>query len=69
MVNPGMSGRVVVDFIIGTSGSVVSASASSNDVPANVSACIARSFEALSFPMPDDGGTIHVTYPLVLSTQ
>ncbi len=60
-----MSGRVVLDFVIGYSGTVSSARASTLLSDKRLSECIARSAYALNFPAPE-GGIIHVRYPLLL---
>lgn len=65
--NPSLQGRVVTKFMIGRDGSVIAAQDGGSDMPnQQVVSCIVRSFQNLSFPTPD-GGTVTVTYPLVLS--
>jgi len=63
--HPGLTGRIVVRFVIGRDGSVTSASGDS-DLPAAVRECVVRGFAALSFPEPE-GGLVSVMYPLVFT--
>jgi hypothetical protein len=65
--NPGLSGRVTTKFVIGRDGQVMQSSDAGSDLPdQNVVACVVRSFNSLSFPVPD-GGIATVTYPIVLT--
>jgi outer membrane biosynthesis protein TonB len=65
--NPSLEGRVAVRFVIDRSGQVSIAQDGDSDLPdASVRSCIVRSFYDLSFPSPQ-GGTVSVTYPIVLS--
>ncbi len=64
--NPEMSGRVVINFVIGRDGSVGSASASAQGVSPEVASCVARGAVGMSFPAPE-GGIVRVSYPLILS--
>lgn len=63
--NPSLEGRVEVKFVIDRAGSVASASASGFG-DEGVSRCVARAYEAMSFPQPE-GGIVTVVYPLVFS--
>ncbi|MFO0677152.1 MAG: AgmX/PglI C-terminal domain-containing protein [Polyangiaceae bacterium] len=66
--NPSLEGRVAVRFLISKDGDVAVARDAGSDLPdANVRACIVRAFESLSFPNPEGGGSVSVTYPLVFS--
>ncbi len=65
--NPGLSGRVSTKFVIGRDGAVMQSSDAGSDLPdQQVVACVVRSFNALSFPLPE-GGVATVTYPIILS--
>ncbi len=56
---------VVVSFTIERDGSVVGAKASS-ELPRDMTDCIAKVFDGLTFPAPE-GGLVRVTYPIRLS--
>jgi hypothetical protein len=65
--NPTLEGRVAVRFVIDRTGQVSVAQDGDSDLPdASVRTCIVRSFYTLSFPAPQ-GGTVTVTYPMVLT--
>jgi hypothetical protein len=65
--NPTLEGRVAVQFVIDRTGAVSIAQDGDSDLPdASVRTCIVRSFYNLSFPAPQ-GGTVSVTYPMVLT--
>jgi hypothetical protein len=66
--NPGLSGRVAVDFVIARDGTVASSATSRGTEMSdpNVVSCVVRGFHNLEFPAPT-GGQVMVTYPLVLS--
>ncbi len=65
--NPSLAGRVSTKFVIGRDGAVMQASDGGSDLPdQNVVACVVRSFNALSFPVPE-GGIATVVYPIVLT--
>ena len=62
--NPALEGKVVVEFVIGKTGAVTSATAKESTVAdAKVGQCVAQMFRAMAFPKPEDG-TVSVTYPL-----
>ncbi len=66
--NPALEGRVGIRFLISKSGEVSTAQDHGSDLPdQNVRACIVRAFQSLSFPNPEGGGSVSVTYPLVFS--
>jgi MYXO-CTERM domain-containing protein len=67
--NSKIRGRVVVDFTIAGTGKVESptiAETAITDVA--VGECIAKAFGRWSFPKPQDGGSVKVSYPLTLSS-
>ena len=64
--NPSLEGRVEVKFVIDRAGGVAGATASGFGDD-GVSRCVARAYEAMSFPRPE-GGIVTVVYPLVLSS-
>jgi hypothetical protein len=68
--NPSLAGRVEVHFVIARDGSVsLAQDGAGSDLPdASVRACVVKTFYGLSFPAPE-GGTVNVTYPLVLSPE
>ncbi|MCU0680775.1 MAG: AgmX/PglI C-terminal domain-containing protein [Polyangiaceae bacterium] len=66
-LNPSLTGRVAVRFVISRDGSVASVSNGGSDLPdAGVVSCVVRSFGSLSFPEPE-GGVVTVVYPLTLT--
>jgi hypothetical protein len=66
--NPKLAGTVTTRFVIVKDGSVASVSdAGSTLADTNAVACIVRSFGALSFPQPENGVVVVVTYPITLS--
>lgn len=67
---PDLMGRVTVAFVIGPTGTVVGSSVANSTVedPA-VGACIAQAVRRWTFPAPDGGGVVQVTYPFVLDAS
>ncbi len=66
--NPNLSGRVAVQFVIGTTGKVSnSVVASDTTKDKQVSRCIAKAVKRWKFPKPRGGGQVIVTYPFNLS--
>jgi hypothetical protein len=65
--DPALAGKVTVTFLIAASGDVATATASGELPDAAVRSCVARSFLTLSFPPPDKGGTVKVSYPIIFS--
>ncbi len=63
--NPSLAGRIDVKFVIDGAGAVASAAAR-GFADESVSRCVARAYEAMSFPQPE-GGIVTVVYPLVFS--
>ncbi|MEZ4407974.1 MAG: AgmX/PglI C-terminal domain-containing protein [Polyangiales bacterium] len=63
-INPRLSGRVAVRFVIGGGGTVLGASVAQDSLGApSVSACVAGAVRRWSFPVPATNGPITVTYP------
>jgi outer membrane biosynthesis protein TonB len=69
---PDLAGRVTVQFIVAPNGAVQSSAV----VPARtdlgsgeVSDCVAGTVQRWSFPTPDGGGVVSVTYPFVFSAS
>ncbi len=66
--HPDLAGRVVVAFVISPSGAVMSAQVSDSSLRnAEVESCLARKVKTWSFPSPDGGGVVSVSYPFVFS--
>jgi hypothetical protein len=65
-LQPSLTTRVSVSFVIGRDGSVSSVNGSGDD--AKLAKCVTRSFYALSFPQPE-GGVVKVTYPITFSPE
>jgi len=64
---PDLSGRVAVKFIIAPTGAVRMAVVDKSTVgEQRVGQCIATAVQRWSFPAPDGGGLVVVTYPFVL---
>jgi hypothetical protein len=64
---PGLRGRVATKLVIARDGSVPVAVDAGSDLPDGaVVSCIARAFESLSFPPPEDG-VVTVVYPFSLA--
>jgi len=63
--DPGLSGKVVVRFVIGKGGAVASAEVLDESTLGNaaVEACICKKIMRMRFPLPWDAGTVVVTYP------
>lgn len=67
---PDISGTVSVRFVIGPTGSITAATvAGSNLGAARVDSCVASAVRRWTFPAPEGGGMVAVTYPFMLATQ
>jgi pSer/pThr/pTyr-binding forkhead associated (FHA) protein len=65
---PDLQGRVAVKFIISPTGAVQTAAVDSSDLGnPKAEQCIAQSVRRWTFPAPEGGGIVVVTYPFVLS--
>ena len=68
--DPNLKGRVAVQFSIGATGKVPSSVVGETDIKdSSVSNCIASAVRRWTFPKPEGGGTVIVTYPFVLSAS
>lgn len=66
--NPKLEGRITVRFVISRSGDVATVSNAGSTMPSQpVITCVVNSFRTLSFPQPDGGGIVVVTYPITFS--
>jgi TonB family protein len=67
---PDMSGTVSVRFIISPTGAVTTSTISGSSLgSARVEGCVATAVRRWSFPAPDGGGMVAVTYPFTLATN
>lgn len=67
---PDLEGRVAVKFVISGTGGVMSAAVVDTTLgDPRVEACITETVERLSFPQPDGGGVVIVTYPFHLKSS
>lgn len=65
--NPGLWGKVSVNFVISPTGSVQSAKVKETTINnQNVENCIISKVKAWKFPEPKGGGIVIVTYPFIL---
>jgi TonB family protein len=63
--DPNLQGKVVVRFVISTTGAVSSARDAGSTLPdESVKACVLRTYQSMQFPAPN-GGVVVVTYPIV----
>lgn len=64
---PDLEGRIAVKFVIDREGDVTMASTAESSLDdAAVNACVAKAYEAMTFPKPE-GGIVTVVYPVVFS--
>ena len=64
---PKLSGKIVVSFTIGSTGSVTDAEMASDTLgDAEVSSCVIANVKRWRFPAPD-GGSVTVEYPLIFT--
>ncbi|MCY1066616.1 AgmX/PglI C-terminal domain-containing protein [Nannocystis sp. RBIL2] len=65
--DPGAKGRVAIQFVIGGTGKVPTAVVSESTMrDAGVGSCMAQAVRRWTFPKPQGGGSVTVTYPFVL---
>jgi RNA polymerase sigma factor (sigma-70 family) len=66
--NPRLEGRVEIQFTVGAGGAVVDSALKSSTLGnPRAESCIVRAARRWSFPEPEGGGTVDVTYPFVLT--
>jgi Ca-activated chloride channel family protein len=66
--NPNLQGRVAVRFVIRADGEVNNVGNGGSDMPdSGVVSCVVRAFNGLSFPQPEDRGTVTVVFPIMFS--
>src|SRR5690606_29009104 len=66
--NPNLQGRVAVNFVITTTGTVGSSVVQETTLQdKSVANCIAKAVKRWKFPKPRGGGNVIVTYPFTLS--
>jgi TonB family protein len=66
--HPDLQGRVTVKFVIAPTGAVQAAASEKSDLGnAKVEQCIAQAVRRWSFPAPEGGGIVVVSYPFLLS--
>lgn len=65
--DPGLNGRVAVDFSIGGDGLVKAASVANSTLGSKmVEDCVVARLKSWKFPLPEGGVTVKVSYPFVL---
>jgi hypothetical protein len=65
---PALAGKVAVSFTIDGQGKVASASAGDTTISdAEMVTCVISAVKRMSFPLPDGGGAVNVTYPFAFS--
>jgi Ca-activated chloride channel family protein len=65
--DPNSKGRVTVEFVIGGTGKVASATVKETTMSdAAVATCISAAIKRWTFPKPEGGGSVTVAYPFVL---
>jgi hypothetical protein len=68
-VDPSLSGKIIVKFVIAANGSVSKASIKSSTMgSADVESCITDKFKTFQFPEPKGGGIVIVSYPFIFSS-
>lgn len=65
--NPDLRGRVEIRFLIAPTGAVQSSVVAKSEVGNQVGNCIAQAVRRWTFPAPDGGGIVSVTYPWTFS--
>jgi hypothetical protein len=66
--NPDLAGRVNIAFVISPTGAVMSSKVAKGTTlgSGTVETCIAKAVRRWTFPSPEDGGVVMVTYPFML---
>jgi hypothetical protein len=66
--NPALAGRVSIELVISKTGAVSSTRVGSSTLPdAKVATCVAGVISKLSFPAPEGGSIVKVSYPFVFA--
>ncbi len=63
--NPELEGALTVDFEITPQGLVENVEASG--LQESVGECVSETIRTIQFPIPNDGGAVHVTYPFTFT--
>lgn len=67
---PSLVGRVVVRFVISATGAVQAATIESSDLEAPaVDDCVIGAVRRWTFPEPEGGGIVAVTYPFLFQAE
>jgi TonB family protein len=65
--HPGLSGRLVVQFMVAGTGRVITSFVESSTIPdPRVGMCVTEAVRRWEFPRPDGGGLVQVSYPFQL---
>jgi TonB family protein len=65
--NPDLKGRVEIKFLIAPTGAVQNSAVAKTEVGNQVGQCIANAVRRWTFPAPEGGGIVSVTYPWTFS--
>lgn len=67
---PALGGKVAVSFTINAQGAVAAASVGDTNISdAQMVTCVISAVRRMSFPAPESGGVVNVTYPFAFSTD
>ena len=67
---PELTGRVSIRFLIDSSGAVTSSRVAGSTIGDRaVDICVARAIQRITFPEPEDGGVVFVTYPFLFQSE
>jgi hypothetical protein len=66
--DPSLAGRVRIKFVIDQNGGVISSLPVGTGVSNAVDVCVASKIKQLSFPTPEGGGIVEVTYPFIFQS-
>ncbi|MEW5848437.1 MAG: AgmX/PglI C-terminal domain-containing protein [Myxococcota bacterium] len=65
--SPGLAGKVLVKFVVGSAGTVISATVAESTLRnATVESCMTQRVRSWVFPRPHGGGVVVVSYPFIL---
>ncbi len=68
--NPGLAGKIIIDFVIDPTGKVANATAKGDSAMVEaMGSCASRAFRSFRFPAPEGGGTAKVSYPLIFAQK